>query len=451
MIPEIQNKTIVILGAARSGLAVAKLLQKKGARIFVSDNAPADQKKNEIVILQQENITYEFGGHSDKIFQADFAVLSPGIPKEAKPVASMISRGIPVYSELEVAYWFCQSPIIAITGSNGKTTTTSLLGEIIQSELPDSIVAGNIGTALSDQVETSVNTDWAVVEVSSFQLETIDQFHPRIVMILNFAPNHLDWYKSYEDYVQAKLLILKNITSEDMLIYNLDDALLREKIKSCKAKKYTFSLTNSSADAFCTDNVIYIEKNKLIDCDEILLKGLHNYQNVMAAILAAKKAEISENAIIKVLKKFKGVEHRLEHVTAINGIHFINDSKATTIESLAVALGSFKTPIILIAGGKDKGGDYKKLNPLIAQNVRAAVLIGAAQEKMANTWRTLIPVYPVETLEDAVEKSYHLASDGENVLLSPACSSYDMFKDFEDRGTQFKNIVRKIKERKNGK
>ncbi len=451
MIPEIENKTIVVLGAARSGIGAAKLLQQKGARIFVSDNAPAEQKQEEIKILQQEDITYEFGSHSDKIYKANFAVLSPGIPKTARPVATMLSKGIPVYSELEVASWFCRSPIIAITGSNGKTTTTTLLGKMIKSELPGSIVAGNIGTAFSDHVALSHESAWAVVEVSSFQLETIDMFHPKVVILLNLAPNHLDWYKSYEDYIHTKMLILKNLTSEDVLIFNQDDAVIREKTIECKAKKYSFSLRDASANAFYRENNLYINGTELIKGDEIRLKGLHNYQNAMAAILAARQARISDNTIIEVLKNFKGVEHRLEYVTAIKGIHFINDSKATTIESLAVALDSFDSPIILIAGGKDKGGEYGKLNDLISQNVRAAVLIGAAREKMAKTWNSLIPVYMSETLEAAVDKSFHLAGAGDNILLSPACSSFDMFKDFEDRGRQFKNIVKNLKEKDNGR
>jgi UDP-N-acetylmuramoylalanine--D-glutamate ligase len=442
---DVKGKSVTILGAARSGIAAAKLLKKKQAKVFVSDIASEDQKESEMQLLKAENLDFEFGQHSNRVFEADFAVLSPGIPIHSDVVQSLISKKIAVYSELEIASWFCAAPVIAITGSNGKTTTTTLVGEMLRTETPRSIVAGNIGTAFSDYVLESVVSDWATVEVSSFQLETIDTFHPQIVIILNLAPNHLDWYDSYEDYVEAKLLILKNLQENDYLIYNADDELLCEKVRNCPAKKRTFSLYDKNASIFLNEDKIHFEDKKLIKTNQIRLKGNHNFQNAMAAILAVSIAGIKEKNIIRILKNFKGVEHRLEYVTKIKGIEFINDSKATTVESLAVALTSFATPIILIAGGKDKGSDYSKLNDLIAKNVRQIILIGTSKEKMLETWKNIVQVHLADTLYDAVKKAYNLAEPGENVLLSPACSSFDMFKDFEDRGTQYKNIVHKLK------
>jgi UDP-N-acetylmuramoylalanine--D-glutamate ligase len=441
----LKNKRVVIMGAARSGLAAARLLQSQGADVFVSDSAAPETKQVEREILKQNNIPSEFGGHSQKIESAELVVLSPGIPRTIKPIQSFLQRNIPVYSEIEVASWFCRSPIIAVTGSNGKTTTTTLLGEMIKYRFPEAIVAGNIGRAFSDYLPVAPESKWVVLEVSSFQLETIDRFHPLIVILLNLAPNHLDWYASYEEYVNAKLRIIKNLEKKDYLIYNYDDELICRKIAGCPAEKFSFSLKTKSARAYMAEGRIFIGNNHLIRTADIRLKGSHNYQNAMAAALAASQAGISQKGIVHILKTFTGVEHRLEYVTSINQVHFINDSKATTVESLAVALTSFNTPIVLIAGGKDKGSDYTKLIRLLKENVRMAILIGSAKEKINQAWRDTIPLKTSGNLEEAVELAFKSARPGENILLSPACSSYDMFKDFEERGKRFKEIVHKLK------
>jgi UDP-N-acetylmuramoylalanine--D-glutamate ligase len=442
----VKNKLVVILGAARSGLAAARLLHGMGAKVFVSDTAAVDKKSSAKDLLEHQQIDFEFGGHSNKIFAADFIILSPGIPLNTQEVQEVLAKGIPVYSELEVASWFCRAPLIAVTGSNGKTTTTTLLGEMIRTEKPGSLVAGNIGRAFSEVVCEAGPEDWAVIEVSSFQLETIDAFHPRIVLILNLAPNHLDWYSDYQDYITAKMRILKNLDSADQLIYNADDTLLSERIKGCPASKSAFSLRDHDVQASLRNNALYLGDQELIQTAQIGLKGAHNYQNAMAAALAARIAGISDENIRDILKIFRGVEHRLEFVGIINGITFINDSKATTVESLAVALQSFDQPLILIAGGKDKGSDYKKLDNLLVKNVRSAVLIGSAREKIGEAWQDIIPLQTAATLDEAVELAFSNAQPGETVILSPACSSYDMFHDFEERGRKFKEIVFKLKE-----
>ena len=442
----VKNKLVVILGAARSGLAAARLLHGMGAKVFVSDTAAVDKKSSAKDLLEHQQIDFEFGGHSNKIFAADFIILSPGIPLNTQEVQEVLAKGIPVYSELEVASWFCRAPLIAVTGSNGKTTTTTLLGEMIRTEKPESLVAGNIGRAFSEVVREAGPEDWAVIEVSSFQLETIDAFHPRIVLILNLAPNHLDWYSDYQDYITAKMRILKNLDSADQLIYNADDTLLSERIKGCPASKSAFSLRDHDVQASLRNNALYLGDQELIQTAQIGLKGAHNYQNAMAAALAARIAGISDENIRDILKIFRGVEHRLEFVGIINGITFINDSKATTVESLAVALQSFDQPLILIAGGKDKGSDYKKLDNLLVKNVRSAVLIGSAREKIGEAWQDIIPLQTAATLDEAVELAFSNAQPGETVILSPACSSYDMFHDFEERGRKFKEIVFKLKE-----
>jgi UDP-N-acetylmuramoylalanine--D-glutamate ligase len=444
-ISQLGQKRVTVLGAARSGIAVAKLLSAKGARVFVSDMAKRENKTEEIHILEGLGIPFEFGVHSDRIYDADLAVISPGISPATALVQGIQDKGIPIFSELEAASWFYEGPLIGITGSNGKTTTTTLAGLIMQQKFPDTIIAGNIGTPFSGEVLKNPDSSCAVVEVSSFQLETIVSFHPKIAIILNLAPNHLDWYNTYEDYIHAKLRILMNMNPDDTLIYNGDDELLTSRVGSCRANKLRFSRTDSTADAYIKDHALYMLNSRLLSLQDIKLRGMHNYTNALAAALAVNRLGISHESIINVLTTFTGIEHRLEFVTDIDNIHFINDSKATTIESLSVALTSFNSPIILIAGGKDKGSDFSRLNDLLKKYVRQVILIGAAREKIATNWKGIVPLTSCTGLTDAVETAYRLARPGDTVLLSPACASFDMFKDFEDRGRQFKKEVLKLK------
>ena len=442
---ELAGKKITVLGAARSGIAVARLLLRAGAQVFVSDSAPAESKKSEAGELKRAGIKYEFGQHSIKAHEAELVVLSPGIPVRSELVQSFIKRNIPVLSEIEIAYWFCESPIIAVTGSNGKTTTTTLIGEMLKKKYPQAIVAGNIGTAFSEYVEDSMPDNWAVIEVSSFQLETIDAFHPKQAVVLNFAPNHLNRYDSYEDYLKAKWRITKNLIKEDILIYNAADSKLSEWAEQidCNIQGFHIKGVENHA-AYYSNDTIFINDEKLAGTEEIKIKGKHNYMNVMAASLAALNAGVSREQICEVLRSFEGVEHRLEFVAIKNGITYINDSKATTVESLGYALQSFNEPIVLITGGQDKGSDFTQLNELICQNVKAIVLIGTSAEKMINAWRGLVPIYKEESLKNAVKRATELAEEKNTVLLSPACASFDMFKDYEDRGRQFKQVVHEI-------
>jgi UDP-N-acetylmuramoylalanine--D-glutamate ligase len=441
----VKNKYITILGAARSGIAAAELLAKLDAKVFVSDSASKDNKIDEIDLLEGLGILFEFGQHSEKVFESDFVVLSPGIPVASSIVQNILKKNIAVLSEIEIAAWFCKSPMIAVTGSNGKTTTTTLIGEMLITEQPERILAGNIGDPFAAQVIESTKDSWAVIEVSSFQLETINEFHPKVAAILNLAPNHLDRYDGrYEKYVDAKLKILKNINSSDYVIYNLDDDLLSEKIRENKSQKISFSAKNKKANAYLNDSDLVINNEVLININEIKINGIHNYMNIMAAALAAQIAGISNDSIRKVLREFAGVEHRLEFVRELKGIQYVNDSKATTVESLAVALQSFNYPIVLIAGGKDKGSDFSKLNNLIEKFTREVILIGAAKEKISKSWVSLRHVHFADTLEDAVQLATKIAKEKDTVLLSPACASFDMFSDYEERGRQFKNIVNSL-------
>jgi UDP-N-acetylmuramoylalanine--D-glutamate ligase len=440
----IKDKNIVILGAARSGVSAAELALNLGASVFVSDNAEEKGKRKQINKLKGLGIPFEFGGHSNRVYSADMVVLSPGIPQTTAVVQGIRQKGIPVLSEIEFAYRFCKSPIIAVTGSNGKTTTTTLIGQMLKKQMPEAIIAGNIGSPLSSYVLASEPESWAAVEVSSFQLETIEEFHPQVALILNLSPNHLDWYETYNDYVNAKLRISMNLTPNDVIIYDGDDKNIADLIWQNPAHKHKFSVKTERAEAFIKDNKIYFFNREFMATDEIKLKGQHNYKNAMAAGLACIHAGIDQENMRAVLKNFAGVEHRLEHVATKKNVHFINDSKATTLESLSVALTSFKTPIILIAGGKDKGADYSTVSALFAGRVRQVFLIGAAQDKIYQAWKDIVPVKKCNSLETAVENAFELADPGDNILLSPACSSFDMFKDFEDRGKKYKEIVKNL-------
>lgn len=441
-IHSVSGKKVTVLGAARSGLAAATLLKKHGAQVFVSDLASRAQKKEQVSELKKSGIRYEFGTHSDRILSADFAVLSPGIPVESEMVKRLRERNIPVYSEIEIASWFCEASIIAVTGSNGKTTTTTLIGEMLRRKYPDAIVAGNIGQPFSAYLENSEMAHWAAVEVSSFQLETIEYFNPHIVIVLNFAPNHLDRYRSYEEYIRAKWRVTANLDPDDLLIYNGNDIQLSDWAMRIDCRRECFRIEiEDSRGAFYKDGVIYIQGKKFFPVSEMMLKGKHNYMNAMAAILAARAASVDSGSIKDVLRTFKGVEHRMEFVRDWKGVRFFNDSKATTVESLYYALQSFEEPVILIAGGKDKGSDFSRLNELVRKHVYQLILIGIDGGKIERVWKDLVPVHHASSLENAVQKAAAMARKGDVVLLSPACASFDMFTDFEDRGRRFKKQV----------
>lgn len=444
----VKGKKITILGAARSGIAAAKLLQSLGADVWVSDSALPEKKTQAIRELEEAGIAAEFGEHSPLAFDADFVVLSPGIPVASTLVQKFLKAGTPVYSEVEVAAWFNKSRLIAVTGSNGKTTTTTLIGLMLRRNRSDAIVAGNIGQPFSAFVKDSSKKSWTVLELSSFQLETIEHLKPDVALILNFAPNHLNRYASYQAYQDAKWRITMNLDENNLLILNADDGALMERGTGVRCKKETFSVKTKEAGAYFADGHLYLHDKELIDVHEMALAGVHNYMDALAASLAAHYAGVSFEAIRDVLKTFSGVEHRLEFVTEIDGVRYVNDSKATTLESLFYALQSFENPIVLIAGGQDKGSDFTRLTELIRSHTRAIVLIGSATEKMAVEWADTVPLFKAGSLRQAVQMATEQAQKDDVVLLSPACASFDMFSDYEERGRQFKSIVNELKEKK---
>ena len=456
----LRNKKISVIGAARSGIGVSRLLKQNGAEVFVSDQGNASKLSKSILELQKENIPFEAGSHSERVFDCSLMVLSPGVPSDTPVVLEAKKRGIDVVSELEVASWFCKAPIVAITGSNGKTTTTTLLGRIFSDAKKKHAVAGNIGEAFSNIVLALAETDVAVLEVSSFQLDDIESFHPRVSVILNITRNHMDRYdNSMEKYADSKARIFMNQTADDVLIYNADDELSQLKVKSAKCKVLAFStMKRIENGAFVDRGIMRTQINgkqsDIIDIAQISIRGEHNLQNAMAATLAAQEMGVSSAHIRSTLKNFKGVEHRQEFVREVNGIKYVNDSKATTVEAVLRALSAFSEPIVLILGGKDKGNDYSGMLNAVRKNVRAIVAVGHSAEKIVSNFKGTVPVERVDTIgidipnivsmQKTVAVATALAHRGDVVLLSPACTSFDWFTDFEERGRVFKSTVQSL-------
>ncbi len=448
---DVRGKHIVIAGAARSGVAVSILLKQKGAIPFLSDIGPVkDELTNR---LQEESISFEQNTHSETAMNGEFLVLSPGVPSTSPIASHYRDAGKKIYSEIEVASWFNNSPIVAVTGSNGKTTVTSWMAHTWKVANREYLLAGNIGTAFSELVEHSAPDVAALLEISSFQLDHIDSFHPEISMILNITPDHLDRYNnSFDQYAGSKKSITKNQSSDDWFIYNFDDPVLSGFAKELSAKEnkprlLSFSSTTEVPNgAFVRGGQLVLKINNeeeyLMQIGDISLPGRHNLNNGMAMALAARASEIRNEYIRESLKTFEGVAHRLEVVRNLNGIRFINDSKATNINAVWYALDSFNMPLTLILGGRDKGNDYLELENQIREKVHTIIAIGEAKEAIKKQLTDVVPnLLEADSMKEAVKLSLKSAKRGELVLLSPACSSFDMFENYEHRGNVFKQAV----------
>jgi UDP-N-acetylmuramoylalanine--D-glutamate ligase len=453
---EVINKHIVVIGAARSGVAAASLLKRKGAEVFVTDNnAISDSNKSQ---LNELDISFEENGHSEKARGADFAVLSPGVPTEAPLVQEYLEADKKVFSEIEVASWFNHSPVVAVTGSNGKTTVTSWLDFTWKKAKREHFTAGNIGYAFSDKAEQSQTDSEAILEVSSFQLDHIESFRPHISLLLNITPDHLDRYQhSFSKYAASKFRITENQSVEDWFIYNYDDPVIAGHVESLKKKAGTPQLLPFSNQqepeeangAFVREqNIILKFKNKeevLMPISDVHLSGKHNLNNGLATVLAARAAEIKNDAIRESLRTFEGVEHRLEFVRTVDGVKYINDSKATNVNAVWYALDSLDVPMTLILGGRDKGNDYTELADQIRKKVHTVIAIGEARPLIEEQLKSTVPHFKTaETMHEAVREAKKNAKKGEVVLLSPACSSFDMYENYEHRGNEFKKAVDKL-------
>jgi UDP-N-acetylmuramoylalanine--D-glutamate ligase len=448
---DIQGKHIVVAGAARSGVAAARLLKRRGAVPFVSDFGTITEENKEI--LTSDGIEFEQNQHSEKAMNGEFLVLSPGVPSTSAIAKHYSECGKNLFSEVEIASWFNRSPMIAVTGSNGKTSVVNWLAHTWRLARRKYMLAGNIGSAFSDHVDDSSPESTALLEISSFQLDHIEGFHPYVSMILNITPDHLDRY--HEDfmlYAASKLNITKNQTASDWFIYNFDDPVLSAHARNMAGRKnrpqlLAFSSENEvTSGAFVRNGNLILkfnnEEEQLMQIGEIGLTGQHNLQNGMATALAARASEISNVYIRESLRTFEGVAHRLELVRTYEGVSYINDSKATNINAVWYALGSFDAPVVLILGGRDKGNDYSKLEKRIRESVHTIVVIGEAKELIKKQLKDIAPnLLEADTLKDAVKKARNSAKRGEIVLLSPACSSFDMFDNYEHRGNEFKQAV----------
>jgi UDP-N-acetylmuramoylalanine--D-glutamate ligase len=442
-----------ILGSARSGLAAAKLLHAGGAAVFVSDARPAEEAREAIAVLEGLAIPFEFGGHSDRVLDATTIVLSPGVPDTIPIVRRALEMGIAVVSEIEIAAERCAAPIVAITGTNGKTTTTELTGHIFRSAGRRTFVAGNVGLAFSEIASDADAGSVVVLEVSSFQLEHIRRFRPRVAVITNVTPDHMDRYASFEAYLAAKLRIAENQTSDDTLVVGIDSDPLRTARVRGDARMLAFSQREEvAAGAWLEEGTVMLRTApsmmpvELTAADEIRIRGPHNLYNAMAASLAAAALDVEHATIARSLREFAGVPHRLEPVGDVDGVQYVNDSKATNVDSVRYALASFREPIVLIAGGRSKQAPYDAILDLVRERVKAVVVIGDAADEMTRAFSSLVPVHPAGySFESAVTLARSLAAPGDVVLLSPACASFDMFRNYEDRGDQFRELVRAMR------
>ena len=445
-----ESKKISILGAVRSGIAAARLAVKHGAVPFVSDLSDNEILRNNALILDNLSIRYELGNHSQRVFDADLIITSPGVPADAEVLEEAKRRNISVISELEFASYFCRGKVVGITGTNGKTTTTTLLAYLLNNSGIKTYSAGNIGTAFSDIVDEVKENEIVSLEVSSFQLDFIKSFKPDFSVVLNLTPDHLNRYEnSFEKYTDAKMKIFMNQTQLEYFIGNYDDKFLTEKAIGCNADKYWFSTRSEVLRGSFVKNEWIVFKNEngedsICKTDNLSLRGEHNLSNSLAVITVAKLIGISNDKIEKSLSAFPGVEHRLELVREISGVKYINDSKATNVDAVWYALRSFNEPVFLILGGKDKGNDYSQILEPVKSSVKKIYAIGVSAQKVYDFFSDFVEVEIKKSLKDAVESGKKKALENEIVLLSPACASFDMFDNYEHRGQVFKQIVNEL-------
>lgn len=448
----LKNKRVLVVGLGKSGLSAAMFLRAQGARVTVSDTRSAVALAKEIPTLLDAGIMVESGGHGLLTFRRqDLIVVSPGVPRDTPEVKQAINFGLPVIGELELASRYLHGRVVAITGSNGKTTTTSLLGKIFTDAGLATLVGGNIGLPVIDLVEKSNSGTTSVLEVSSFQLETVEKFHPQIAVVLNITPDHLDRHGSFENYAAAKTRITERQGPEDFLVLNAEDKATQMVALKSKAQIFWFSGRRPiKQGAFAHgESIVFLPREggkiePIMPISEISLKGKHNVENVLAAVCAARLAGVSAEAIRRAVGSFKAVEHRLELVKSRNGVEFYNDSKATNVDAALKAVASFKGGIHLILGGKDKGSDYAAMTDLLKGRVKAVYTIGTAAEKIERQLRGIVKMVQAGTMQTAVQEAAKAAVAGDVVLLSPACSSFDQFENYEHRGRVFRQIVNEL-------
>ncbi len=441
------NNKVLILGFARSGYDAAKFLLKRGNTVYLTD-MKEDHDKDQMKELEELGIHFVLGSHPDDLLDKsfDYLIKNPGVPIDHKYVLKAKELGIEVINEVEMAYRLLPNNIkfIGITGTNGKTTTTTLIYKFLIEDGKRAHLTGNIGYPLTGFLDKLQENDIIVMETSCQQLENLTKFNPDIAVMTNLSPAHIDFLKSYENYKRVKAKIFQNHTSKNIAILNLENEDVLEVTKNIKSTVKYFSSKKEINGSYIKDDAIYYYDEKIIDLKDIQLIGTHNYENIMAAIMVVKELGVKNESIIKVLKEFKGVEHRIEYVRELNGIKFYNDSKATNIKATQIALSSFKTPVIILLGGLDRGHDFFELKDYM-KYVKHIVALGECRNRVEEFAKKLsIPCTNVETIREAVPAAVKVAENGDTILLSPASASWDQYKKFEDRGDEFKKIVNEL-------
>jgi UDP-N-acetylmuramoylalanine--D-glutamate ligase len=447
---DLENKHIVVAGLGRSGVSMARFLVSRKALVTVTDIRPPEELQAIMPVLKDLGVAIEVGRHEAATFEkADLIVLSPGVPHTIAPVVAAKAEGIPVIGEIELAYRFLHTPILAITGTNGKSTVTELLGEMLRLSNFHVLVGGNLGTPLIEFVDHQDGVDFIVAEISSFQLDTIHRFRPHVSVMLNITDDHLERYADFDDYARSKARIFENQEISDICIINAADPAILAVSKNLTATRFAFNCHE------IIDNRAWIEGltlwfhtpddgNQAVDCSDIPLKGRHNLENAAAAGLATLAVGGTLAGIAGALKVFKGLHHRVEHVDTISGVAFYDDSKATNVDAVVRALESFSGPVVLIMGGRDKGGSYESLKPQVRRCVKKLIVMGEAAEKITSALKDTVAVEWAKTMREAVAMAADAAESGDTVLLSPACSSFDMYTSYAHRGDDFVNAIAQL-------
>jgi UDP-N-acetylmuramoylalanine--D-glutamate ligase len=454
---EKKSSSFTVVGAGRSGVGISKLLASKGNDILLYDENSEDNLKYlDKGGLVKYGVELCLGNWDERILRNDVIVKSPGVPPSNEVIVKAKSLGIKVVSEIEAAYEYCPCPIVAVTGTNGKTTTTELTGAIFRSAGIDTKVCGNVGLAFSEIIDELHEDSVVVLEVSSYQLNDIENFKPVVGVMMNITPDHIDWHGSFEKYLSAKMRIAENMDDECLLVVNHDDKVLKDSVEKLTVAKSYFGLTdetfnNCEQGAYEKDGkMFYFNKSKIfneeiMETRDINIRGKHNLYNSLAAAISARSLGIKKEIVGSTLRAFPGVEHRIEFTRELKGVKFFNDSKATNVESMAVALESFDGDLVLIMGGREKGNDYSSVSELVKNRVKTIVAVGESRENIVRHFGSIVRVVEAKNMEDAVTKAYAASVPGDNVLLSPACKSFDMFESYEHRGEVFKKIVNLLK------
>ena len=453
MTMNLDGRNVLVVGLARTGEATAAFLLRRGARVTVTESKSRAELGSKAETWVRRGVTLEAGGHTPAAFlEADLIIPSPGVPRLPE-IAAARDRGIPVWSEIELASRFLKGSIVGLTGTNGKSTTTTLLHRILKDAGRPAFLAGNIGTPLISFVDRSRDDHLYVTEISSFQLEYIHAFRARLALVLNLSGNHLDWHGTMDDYAAAKAKLVLGQKAGDAAVLNREDARVWAWKEAAVSDVFAFSGKRPvRRGAFVRDGWVVVrdggDERRILPVSEIKLPGLHNRENVLAAAAAARLLGIAPSRIRASVRGFRGLEHRLEPVATVGGVSFINDSKATTVDATLKALAGFTRPVVLILGGKDKGSDFRPLRKAVRRGVKAVVLVGSAREKIREALAGTVPLLEAETYPEVVRAARAAAAPGDIVLLAPACTSWDMFRDFEERGRVFKREVRRLARRK---